>query len=363
MAISLRLGGAERLITDLLPLLNERGVNSDLLLLVKTGSSFEREITGKGINIYHTGLNNEYSPGQIGKMAKFLKQKGKEYNLVHTHLFPPQYFLVFSGLLGRPKLPLVTTEHNTYNKRREKVYFRWLERLIYRKYSRIICISEPACLNLVRWLPELKAKTTVVPNGIDLKRFKRAKPYLLEELPGSLRNTDKVVLMVASMSRQKDQATVIKAASLLPDHYKFLFVGDGELKNDLIRQTKKLGLANRIYFLGLRDDVERLIKSADLFVLSSHWEGFGLVVLEAMAGGLPVIASDVPGLAGIVSGAGLLFKVGDEKQLAEKIKLVLNSDQMYLNLKKGGFERAEKYSLINMADKYKKIYEEVLEDE
>ena len=361
MAISLRLGGAERLITDLLPLLNERGINSDLLLLVKTGSSFEKEITGKGINIYYTGLNNEYSPGQIGKMAKFLRQKGKEYNLVHAHLFPPQYYLVLSGLLGRPKLPLVTTEHNTYNKRREKVYFRWLERCIYRNYSRVICISEPARQNLVRWLPELKAKTTVVHNGIDLKRFKRAEPYLLKKLPGSLKGTDKVVLMVASMTRQKDQATVIRAAALLPDHYKFFFVGDGELKNDLIRQAERLGLANRVYFLGLRDDVERLIKSADLFVLSSHWEGFGLVAVEAMAGGLPVIASEVPGLSEVVSGAGLLFEPGNENQLAEKIEQILSSENLYDQLKNKGLQRAIEYSLSETANRYMKIYKEILE--
>ena len=361
LALSLRLGGAERLLTDLLPLFKEKGIDSDLLLLVQTGSSFEKELAEQGVNIYHTGVNNEYSPFQIKNLAGFLKKRGVNYDLVHAHLFPAQYFLIFSRWLGTPKLPLITTEHNTYNRRRDKAYLRWLERYVYRQYSRIICISDPARANFLRWLPELESKTLIIPNGIDLKRFKMAEPYPLKSISNKLDPKNKIILMVASMSKQKDQATLIKAASLLPDHYHVFLVGDGEQKSYLLKQVESLRLSDRIHFLGFRDDVERLIKSSDLFVLSSHWEGFGLVAVEAMAGGLPVIASDVSGLSEVVSGAGLLFEPGNENQLAERIKQIVSSEKLYKQLKNKGLQKATEYSLSETANRYMKIYKDILD--
>ena len=94
----------------------------------------------------------------------------------------------------------------------------------------------------------------------------------------------------------------------LPVNFKLILVGEGPLKNSSQMLVQELCLKDRVFFLGNRDDVERIFKTADLSVLSSHWEGFGLVAVEGMAAGKPVIASNVSGLSEIVSGAGVLFE-------------------------------------------------------
>lgn len=358
---NLTFGGAQRLLIDILPSMQELGVESDLLTLKKTGSPFEKELQQKGVNIYNTGLRSEYSPRQVLRIAAFTKERNNQYDLVHSHLFPAQYWLVLSGLFRKADFPLLTTEHNTHNSRRGKPYFKFIEKYVYQKYDRIICISEPAKTNLLKWLPELENKTLVIPNGVDIKRFSTAQSYPAINVAKGIKDTDKIILMVASMTRQKDHATVIRAANLLPESYHFCFAGDGPQKADLTDQAAASGLSGRIHFLGLRNDVERLIKTADLFVLSSQWEGFGLVAVEAMAGGIPVIASDVPGLAEVVKGAGLLFEPANEKQLAESIEQSLSSSQFYQQLVEKGFMRAERYSLDQTVREYFRLYESVIQ--
>lgn len=348
------------MVTDLLPLFKGLGFEADLLVLKETDSQFARELKSRGIEVYDTGLNNEYSLRQVFRLASFMKKNSSRYSLIHAHLFPTQYWLVLAQLLSGKTIPLVTTEHNTHNRRRGRFIFKIPERYVYSRYARVICISEPAETNLLRWLPSLEAKTVVVPNGVSLERFQKAEGYFKQDLPVLLNENDKIILMVASLSRQKDHGTVIRAVKRLPEQYKVFFVGDGPQAESLTALVEELGLTNRVHFLGARNDVERLIKSADLFVLSSHWEGFGLVVVEAMAGGLPVVAANVQGLAEIVGEAGLLFTAGDDRELAGYIEKVLSSEGVYRQLVEVGAKKAEKYALEHTAAGYAEIYKSLL---
>ncbi len=360
MIDNLTFGGAERLVTDLLPLFKELGFEADLLVLKKMDSQFAGELKSKGVEVYDTGLNNEYSLRQIFRLASFFKKNSARYCLIHAHLFPAQYWLVLAKLLSGKAIPLVTTEHNTFNRRRGRLIFKLPERFIYSRYNRVICISEPAQANLIKWLPSLQAKTVVIPNGINLERFYQAAGYPAHLLSDNIGDDDRIILMIASLSRQKDQATVIRAAAKLPEKWQVVFVGDGPQKESLQKLADSLNVSGRVHFLGMRSDVERIIKSAHIFVISSHWEGFGLVAIEAMAGSLPVIASNVSGLADIVEGAGMLFPPGDELKLADCIEKVLTSESLYRELVNAGSERAEEYSMKKTAASYAEVYQQVL---
>ena len=114
---------------------------------------------------------------------------------------------------------------------------------------------------------------------------------------------EKIVLMVAAMREQKDHETLIRASKLLPQEYRIIFVGEGERMEEVQNYARENGSAS-ILFLGRRADVPSIMKASDVFVLSSKWEGFGLVVVEAAATGLPVVASDVDGLNGVVKTIG-----------------------------------------------------------
>ena len=152
--------------------------------------------------------------------------------------------------------------------------------------------------------------------------------------------------------------------SLLPDHFKLILVGEGPLRNECELLVNVLGLEERVFFLGNRNDVESILKTADLSILSSKWEGFGLVAVEGMATGKPVIASNVTGLSEVVEGAGLLFEKGNELQLANIIKCLLLSENLnyYNEISQKCKIRAQQFDINTMVSKSISLYNNLMND-
>lgn len=344
----------------MLPKMAAQGLKVDLLLLKSTGSMFEIELAERGIGVFFSGSQNVYSVKQLSHISHFIRERDPGYDLVHTHLFPSQYWPALATLFGRINLPLFTTEHNTYNKRRRFPFLKYLERFIYDQYNRIICISPPVKQSLVTWVPKIENRTVIIPNGIDLSKFKEAEPYNPEFLIDGITADDKIIITVASLTEQKNHETLIKTIALLSSKYHLLCVGDGPLWGKLNNMVNILGIRKRVHFVGSRDDVEKLIKSADLFVLPSKWEGFGIAAIEAMAGGVPVIASNVPGLADLVNGAGILFDPENKDELAKKITEILENEAYYEELSDKCRARAENFSIDNTVDSYIHEYKTVV---
>ena len=120
--------------------------------------------------------------------------------------------------------------------------------------------------------------------------------------------------------------------------------------------VRQLELNNRTHFLGFRNDVPSLIKSSDIVIIPSEWEGFGIVAVEAMAAGKPVIASDVKGLNEVIDDAGILFPKGNQKLLEKNIVKLLSTSKIYDELVKKGKVRSEKFDIQVMTMKYLKLY-------
>jgi glycosyltransferase involved in cell wall biosynthesis len=163
--------------------------------------------------------------------------------------------------------------------------------------------------------------------------------------------------MVARFYSPKDHKTVIDAAALLPGLH-VLFVGDGENRQAMQEYAARAGLDKRIHFLGYRNDIASLLKLCDVCIQSSYNEGIPLSVAEAMACGIPVIASDVNGLNEIVQDkkSGLLFKCADAGDLAEKIKSVLRDTALKTKLRAGALTRALDFSLDTTVNKLIALY-------
>ncbi len=358
---SLGSGGAENLIKESLPIMKSKGIEPEILLLNSKNNVFEDELRGKDIKIYTTNIDKVYSPKQIFKIKKYLNK----YDVIHTHLFQGQYWTAFAKALSNTKTPMVTTEHSTDNRRRKHKVFKTLDEFVYAKYDKIICISDDAKKNLVNWLPNIEQKSTVIYNGIDLEKFQNAKPYNREELLEDIKISQdlKLILMTGRLSMPKDHETLIRALNILPNDFHLVFVGRGSLKDKLVSLSEDLGVSHRIHFLGYRDDVARIMKTVDLYVQSSHWEGFGMAAVEAMASGLPVIASDVPGLAEVVKDGGLLFPKGDYTALANTIKDICTSRELYYNTVNRCKMKSKEFSVQEMVDQYIDVYVDVLNKE
>ncbi|WP_313892930.1 glycosyltransferase [Psychrobacillus sp.] len=349
-------GGAEKLLVDIAEEMKNTGLKVEVLVLSNDGDIYSEKLKSLDVPVHFSPVNIVYHPLQLFVIKKILKNN---FDIVHTHLYAPQlYIAIVKGFLNVQTV-YITTEHNTYNRRRDKRVFKYLDSWMYKKFTKIIAISEGTKNELNNYLPYTSKTTTVISNGIRLEQYIDAKPLKREELVKKINENDKLIIMIAAMREQKDHETLIRASNLLPENYHILFVGEGDRLKKVTDYAKKYG-NNNIHFLGRRLDVPSILKTCDIFVLSSKWEGFGLVAVEAMAAGLPVIVSNVPGLREVVDGVGNFFEVGDEKELAQQI---LNTENETIDKHEANSLRNEKclsYSIENTVSEYLQIYLEAI---
>lgn len=356
-------GGAEKLLELMVPLMNEKkNITVDIIVLTDKGNVYEDVLNRQGVNIKVVKYNNIYDPRNIIELQKHIK-KG-QYDVIHSHIFPTQYWVTFSSLfLKNQNIKFVTTEHSTSNRRRTKKYLRPLEKWMYSRYDTIIAISDIAKNKLINWTTPNEKRLNdyvVVENGINIDKVKLAKPYDKKNLINinSLSKKTKFITMVGRFSEAKDQPTLIEAVSKLPNNYHLIFLGEGPLMNDNIELAKKFNINERVHFLGFRQDVERILQTSDIIVLSTHWEGLSLASVEGLASGKPFIGSAVPGVEEIVADRGLLFEEGNVDELASIIIELMNNDKLHNTVIKRSLEASQKYNIKNTVSKLLEIYTE-----
>ena len=358
---SLDMGGAETLVVNLIPRLQDLGHTVDLCVFDGTETPLMRRLENETpqIKIYALG-NGVYNPLYILKLVKIMKN----YDIVHTHNSSPQLFVAIASLFNSPKL--VSTEHNTSNRKRNWKWYRPIESWMYGRYDHIICISKIAEEKLREymageWLIETSNKfksITTINNGIDVNVISEAVPCkeLLE-----LKENRKAILMVAGFRKQKDQDTILKALTLLDKNkFEVWFAGIGERMEEVQQLAKSLGVSDRVRFLGLRTDIPNVLRAADVIVMSSHWEGLSLSNVEGMSAHKPFIASDVNGLKEVTKGYGILFPHEDAKALAEEINRLAESDKYYDEVANRCYNRALEFDISKMVNGYNQVYQKVI---
>lgn len=355
---SLVTGGAEKLLTELVPLQLSDGNQVAVIRFTSEKSEFVQRLRASGVNVFSLGRGekNVYNPMLVFKLMRYIKR----YDIVHVHLFPAQYWVAIAAWLMRSRACLVTTEHSTNNRRRGKWYWEVVDRFIYNRYKCIVAISEKTKSALIEHVGLLRqSEVIVIPTGVDLRKIQDAKPRVRN---GLATNTDQSVLiaMVGRFAEAKDQDTIIQAMEYLPESYVTLFLGDGPRRTICEQKAKRMGVYDRTRFLGMRSDVPEILKTIDIAVHSSHWEGFNLSIIEEMAAGKPVVASDVPGSTEIVKDAGILFPEGDAQMLAQEIKKLVEDTMYYNDVKNKCIKRAELYDIRTMKDQYDLAYRNLL---
>jgi glycosyltransferase involved in cell wall biosynthesis len=350
---SLAPGGAERLLTEMVPRLNGEALKVDVLLLDDAPYPFLEELRAfTKVKIYSVGTYNIYNPIFIFKIAPFLKS----YDFVHVHLFPALYWTALAKFLFFSKTKLLYTEHSTTNRRRHHPFLVWTDRFIYRRYSKIVTISNEVKVALIKHLKMKGSRFVTIVNGVDLDKIQHARPADRTEFANE---TTKIIIQVSRFTPQKDHETLIRAIPFIKTPVKLLLVGRGYMLEEMKALVDSLELNEKVIFLGIRTDVPNLLKMADVAVLSSHYEGLSLSGLEAMASGAPLVASNVPGLSNLVFGAGILFNHKDETDLATKINKLFRDSAYSEQISKSCRARAKKYSIDKMVTSHLKLYKQL----
>lgn len=305
----------------------------------------------------------------------FIIKKGK-YDVVHTHT-------PVAGLVGRIAAWLAGTKlifytahgfyfHEYMQPSRRKFHIR-LEKFAGRFCDFIFVQSDEDRRTAIKEKIVPEMKVLAIGNGIDLKRFdpNRISPAEKQIYKKQLNIAPqkKVVTIVGRLVKEKGYIEFFKAARLILNerpHTKFLVVG-GALESEHDNSTSSilsliegLGIKDNVILLGFRQDVEELLNISNIFVLPSYREGMPRSIIEAMAMGLPVVATDIRGIREeVIDGdTGFLVPVGDEKTLAQNILTLLKNDELAINMGKMSRERAlTKYSEEIVFLKQWQIYE------
>lgn len=351
---NLATGGAEKLLLEAIPKYAEKDFRIDILVLNGIEYPFYLDFQkNKNNQLFNLGKGSIYNPILIFKAMHYLKK----YDIIHVHLFPSLYWIAIAKMLSFSSVKLVYTEHSTSNRRHNSFLFKLFDKVIYSQYSKIICVSKDVEEQLKSKLKLPQSKLITIENGIDLSKIAIAKGYTIEELKLSLPSDSKLLLQVSSFQFPKDQKTVIKALQHLPEKVHLLFAGHGNLEADCKQLVQELQLNERVHFLGIRMDVPQLLKTADIIVLSSQYEGLSLSCIEGLASGKPFVASDVPGLRDIVANKELLFPFQNEKTLAEICTVLLQDNYKYQAAIEAGSAQAKKYDIAGMIQKHTELYQ------
>lgn len=351
---SLRIGGAENLVVNLVHLLQASGHSVDLLLFNGSDSFLKKRLEQYNINIISFSTSGSvYNPIFIFKLPAILKN----YDIIHTHNTACQYYVAIAKRVFKLRnVKLVTTEHSTSNRRRKIWGFRLLDRWMYREYEEIISISDKATEKLQDYIGK-EYKISTICNGIDILKFVNAVPI---SMPFQINDDDIIVSMIAGFRSEKDQDTLIRAMKYLPDNFKLWLIGDGIRRAELESLVRKEALENRVVFWGIQTDIPGILKASDIVVMSSHWEGLSLSSLEGMCVGKPFIASDVDGLHEIVDGYGILFPHQDEISLANSILQLENDSTYYQQVADRCLRRAKDFDINKTAKEYLQVYKNIL---
>lgn len=352
------MGGAEILLVESLPLIANRQIKADLVVLIdRDSNSLIKEMREDNkFKVTTLKKGSFYNPILIFKIMPYLRK----YDIVHVHLFPSLYWVAIAKFLSFSSVKLVFTEHNSSNKRMDSKISTFVDKIIYRAYHTIVTISDDVDKAIKKQLKFKDSKFKLIKNGINLKNIDHAAAYPATDFFEDGDSNTKIVIQVSRFRKQKDQITLIKAITLLPENIKLLLVGQGELQSQCEQLVADLNVGHRVKFLGPRKDIPNLLKTADVIVLSSHFEGLSLASVEGLASGRPFVASDVPGLTEVVKGAGILFPLGDSDKLATIITQLLQDKEYYNEIVAKCMERSKMYDIEQMVNKEIELYKSIV---
>lgn len=348
---ALGVGGAERMLVDLIESCAEKPQIRHVVVVMNDAvdRNLAVELNTLSIPVYclHRPESSR-NPKYISNLIKIIRLHGVD--VIHSHNIGSKYWSMLCRV-PFPRLRLVFTLHDT------RIGMNRFEVVL---HNALIDITIAISRAVAAEAHSLRiARVVQIDNGLPTTRFSGVptKP---------LGSTAKVISVARLLPEKKGQDILLRAIKRCIDRGLDVegalvgspLVGDSQTLPLLQALVASLRLTGRIRIIQGRSDVVALLRESDIFVMASRFEGFGIALVEAMAAGLPVIASNIDGPAEIITDGvdGLLFESGSDEQLAEKIESVIRSPALAAKLSRNGRITAANYDISTMRDKYLEIY-------
>lgn len=325
---------------------------------VRKGSAFETYCKEHQIPYLSVAFANEFDVVTALRIKNYCRKHS--IDVLHMHSSHSHAMGVWSHLLGNPA-KLVLSRRVDF-----PVKNNWFSRFKfnYKGIKAIICVSEAIKHILAKDLKQ-SDHCHVAHSGIDLRRFEGIQPQNLHTL-FDIPSDHKIIGNVSAVADHKDYDTFIATAEQLIQRghaLHFLIIGDGPLFNDIKSRIQQKGLEKSITMTGFRKDVPSLLKSIDIFLMTSKTEGLGTTLLDAFANHVPVVTTAAGGIPEIVEHekTGLLAEVKNAGQLADHVERLLHHPDLAATLTSAAYQRLlEDFTITKMAEKNVAVYEQVL---
>ena len=328
------------------------------VLALNSGGEWLEAFDGMGVPVTvlgkEAGFRNHLAFRRVAEVLRL-----RRIDVLHTH----NTQAMMDGTLGAWAAGVRTTIHTDHarpfpDKRRYMLAEHVLSYLAYR----MVGVSEHTTENLRRYERIPRGKLVTIPNGIQRERFESGTTRSDVLASWGIPESSVVVGTAARLVPQKRLHDLLKAGAILAPRFpelQLILVGDGPLRPELEALAEELGITERTHFLGLRTDMVDVLRGFDVFALTSAWEGLPMAVLEAMAAGLVVVATDVGGVAAAIDHRvhGLLTRPGDPEAFAGALGDLLADPSLRARLAKAGWQRVgEDLSARTMARRYERLY-------
>lgn len=353
---TLQRAGAERMAVSLAcgldPSRFETGVVS---LFDAFAGGLEPELQARGVPLWHLGKRPGLDLRMIGRLRRVIQEF--QPAVLHTHSYVLRYSLP-ANLLERPAV-MVHTVHNLAGKETDLVG-RLLHRAVFGRRVATVAVGEQVRRSYREWYGVEPA--AAIRNGIDTSAFYQPERREQWRAAHGFGPHDFLVVSVGRLDPQKNPLGMIDAFAQafggVPAGH-LLLLGDGELRGQAMRRAAERGVESRVHFLGVQADVAPALAAGDVFSLASDWEGTPLAVMEAMAAGLPVVATSAGGIRDLVveGQSGLLVEVGDMPGLADRLARLAGDAATRLAMSQAAALRAKQFSLETMVADYAALFE------
>ncbi|MDO6542474.1 glycosyltransferase [Photobacterium sanguinicancri] len=350
----LGMGGAENLVVNLADNYSNKGYDVTIIYAFKEQLVFPKN---KNIDIFSLGVTTYWDFVSACYHFRTIVNRIKP-DVVHSHMF-------HANILARLMKPfckyrrLINTAHSTNEGGRFRMF---LYRVTDSLSDMMTNVSQEAVDVFIHKGAAKAKKIIAVENGIDTNEFtfsKNIRDAYRAQL--HLSNDDKLILAIGSLRAAKDYPNLLNALALLKDKHeniKLIIIGDGPLKYDLGCLVDKLKLGDIVEFLGVRYDIPEFLSACDVFVLSSYYEGFGLVVAEAMSCERAVVATDCGGVKEVVGTCGILVEKSNYNELANLLSQAIELSDTALE--KIGVDSRNRiinnFSIESTANNYIELY-------